>query len=114
MGKPDSLKLRREEAKQIVSEMKSKSEQVESFVQKATDMLKEINSSKKTYNKLIPNLSDIQKRAVDLISEFQEKRNVIRKQLTTIDNYYQKKYLPLYTELVDRGTGLSATGAFFS
>lgn len=104
----DTLKSRRAEANKIVNEIIEQSTIVEKNVAKSKSLLSNIDADSNEAKKIKTALNRIILTTKDAILRFRNERDKVSKLLTQVNNFYNKKYIPLVEKIDDNGTGFKA------
>lgn len=104
----ETLKHKREEANQIVSDIKSQSIQIELSVKESTQLLKEIKVNSSGVKKTENVLNNLIENTNQTVQKFRSERDRISKLLTQVNSFYNNKYLPLAEKIDDKESGLKA------
>ena len=90
-----SLEERREQASQLVEEIRSIKDSLTSILHETDTLFKNIKSNDKGYKALIEKLNDINERTRIAITAFKKDQSQITRYFKEADKFYQDKYLPL-------------------
>ena len=90
-----SLEERREQASQLVEEIRSIKDSLTSILHETDTIFKNIKSNDKGYKALIEKLNDINERTRIAITAFKKDQSQITRYFKEADKFYQDKYLPL-------------------
>ncbi len=90
-----SLEERREQASQLVEEIRSIKDSLTSILHETDTLFKNIKSNDKGYKALIEKLNDINERTLIAITAFKKDQSQITRYFKEADKFYQDKYLPL-------------------
>ena len=104
----DTLKSKREEAIRIVSDLKEQSKVLEENVEKSKTLVAEIVVNTDETKKLNNSLKRITTNTNDALIKFRKERDLVSKLLTQVNNFYEKKYLPLLAKIDDKENGFKA------
>lgn len=108
MAITDTLKSRRTEANKIVSEIIEQSNIIEKNVAKSKSLLSNIDVNSNEAKKLKNSLNRIISTTNDAILKFRNEKEKISRLLTQVNNFYNKKYIPLVEKIDNRETGFKA------
>ena len=108
MATTDTLKSRRNEAIKIVAEIREQSKILEVNLRKSKSILSEIVVDSSEAKKVNTSLNRLVKTTNDAIFKFRTERDKVSRLLTQVNNFYEKKYLPLLDKIEDENTGLRA------
>ena len=104
----DTLKSKRAEANKIVNDIIEQSKIIERNVSKSQSILVNIEASSNEAKKLKNSLNRIITTTNDAIQKFRNERDKISRLLTQVNNFYNKKYLPLVEKIENNETGFKA------
>lgn len=104
----DTLKSRRAEANKIVNEIIEQSTIAEKNVAKSKSLLSNIDADSNEAKKIKTALNRIILTTKDAILKFRNERDKVSKLLTQVNNFYNKKYIPLVEKIDDNETGFKA------
>jgi len=104
----DTLKSRRAEANKIVNEIIEQSTIIEKNVAKSKSLLSNIDADSNEAEKIKTALNRIILTTKDAILRFRNERDKVSKLLTQVNNFYNKKYIPLVEKIDDNETGFKA------
>lgn len=108
MATNDTLKLKRNEANKIVEEIKDKSQVIEENLKESKNILKQHEDNSAETKKLNTTLKRLVNSAEEVITKFRSERDKVSKLLTQVNNFYEKKYVPLLDKIEDENTGFRA------
>jgi len=104
----ETLKSKREEANKIVNAIIEQSSIIEKNVHLSEKKISEIDVNTNEAKKLKASLKRIIDSTNIAILKFREEKNKISSLLTQINNFYNKKYLPLLNKIEDNDVGFKA------
>ncbi|PKP01185.1 MAG: hypothetical protein CVU11_16045 [Bacteroidetes bacterium HGW-Bacteroidetes-6] len=108
MATNDSLNSKRNEAYRIVEEIKDKFQIIEKNIEKSKIILAEHKDNSAETKKLNTNLKRIVASTEEVITKFRIERDKVSRLLTLVNNFYDKKYIPLINKIEDDKTGFRA------
>lgn len=108
MSTLESLEAKRKEAKEIVEQISQQLDKSRNSVEAGLAELRKAQKVNKDFQKLKPSIDRISANANSAISNLRNDRDRVKKLLTTVDNFYRKKYAPLAEKINDPATGLNA------
>lgn len=100
-----TLKAKRNEAVKIVNEIKEQSQIIENNFKKSKGLLSEIVIDSRRTKKTNNSLDKIIESTENAISRFRKERDRVSTLLTQVNNFYEKKYLPLLAKIEDEDIG---------
>jgi len=108
MATNDTLKSKRNEANKIVEEIKHSFQITENNLKESKNILKQHEDNSAETKKLNTTLKRLVSATEDAITKFRTERDKVSKLLTQVNNFYEKKYLPLLEKIEDENTGFRA------
>jgi hypothetical protein len=108
MAITDTLKSKRNEANKIVNEIIEQSKIIEENVDKSNLLLSSIDTNSNEAKKLKNSLNRIISSTNDAIIKFRKERDKVSSLLTQVNNFYNKKYVPLVDKIENNETGFKA------
>jgi len=108
MAITDTLKSKRNEANKIVNEIIEQSKIIEKNVDKSNLLLSSIDTNSNEAKKLKNSLNRIISSTNDAIIKFRKERDKVSSLLTQVNNFYNKKYVPLVDKIENNETGFKA------
>lgn len=104
----DTLKSKREEANKIVEDIKVKFQIIEENFEKSKSILANHEINSKETKKINLNLNNIIISTNEAIDKFRKQKDRVSSLLTQVNNFYEKKYLPLLNKIEDDENGFKA------
>jgi len=108
MGKQKTIKEKRKEAEILVNELSLQIDEAKKKLTKSIFDLKSATKVKSDFNKIIPSINRTQKNVDIVITKLRSDRDKIGKILTTVNRFYNNKFVPLSNKIADPSTGLTA------
>ncbi len=108
MGKEKTLGERRKEASLKIKEIDAELLKAQSVVKSCISELGEVTKSKNDFKKLLPQINRLTTSVNTALTKIRSDRDRMSKLLTTVNNFYDKKYTPLQAKINDPETGLNA------
>jgi hypothetical protein len=108
MAITDTLKSKRSEANKIVNEIIEQSKIIEKNVAKSKLLLSNIDTNSNEAKKLKNSLNRIISTTNSAILKFRNERDKVSSLLTQVNNFYNKKYVPLVDKIENNETGFKA------
>lgn len=104
----DLLKSKKELANKLVQEILGIKEDVENIKIDTEELYNHVDNKDKDYKKLILSLKRINSTTEEAIDNFRYEKNRIKTLLTQVNNFYEKKFLPLSQNIEDDEIGFRA------
>lgn len=108
MSKPKTTKEIRQEAELLVDEIQGELTSVKKAVNESLGQLQIATATKSEFRKLVPLINRTSKSTNTALTKIRNDRDRLSKLLTTVNSFYNKKYLPLVDKLNDPSTGIKA------
>lgn len=108
MATNDTLKSKRDEANRIVEEIKQSFQTLETNLEKSKTILEQHEDNSAETKKLNSTLIRLVSSTNEAISKFRAERDKVSRLLTQVNNFYDKKYIPLLEKIEDENTGFRA------
>jgi hypothetical protein len=104
----NTLKSKRDEANKIVNEIIEQSKIIEKNVNKSKTLLSNVDTNSNKAKKLKSSLNRIISSTNAAILKFRNQRDKVSRLLTQVNNFYNKKYIPLVEKIDNDETGFKA------
>lgn len=98
----------RKEAEEIIAKIQSEFERAQQTIQTSLNKLKEATEVKKGYQKLIPIINRTIANANIALAKLKEDKDRITRLVALVENFHNKKYVPLVEKINNPETGLNA------
>ena len=108
MAANDTLKSKRNEANRIVEEIKESFQILEKNLEKSKSIVAQHEDNSAETKKLNTTLKRLVFSTNEAISKFRTERDKVSRLLTQVNNFYDKKYIPLINKIEDENTGFQA------
>lgn len=108
MSNQKTLKERRNEAEKLVEQIRIELAGVKGSIKDSLSQLSIATKAKSDFQKLLPQINRISDNANSAITKIRDDRDRLSKLLTTVNNFYNKKYTPLVDKINDPNKGLNA------
>ena len=108
MGKQKTIKEKRKEAEILVNELSLQIDEAKKKLTKSISDLKSAAKIKSDFNRIIPSINRTQNSVDTVINKLRSDRDKVGKILTTVNRFYNNKFLPLSNKITDPTTGLNA------
>lgn len=108
MGKQKTIKEKRLEAEILVSELSAEIDEAREKLTKSIFDLKEAAKVKSDFKKIIPSINRTQKSVDNVIDKLRSDRDRISRLLTSVNKFYNNRFVPISNKINDPSTGLSA------
>ncbi|MCY1636253.1 hypothetical protein [Marinifilum sp. D737] len=108
MATNDTLKSKRDEANKIVEEIKASFQIIEANLNESKSILKQHEDNSTETKKINTTLKRLAHSTEVAIAKFRSERDKVSRLLTQVNNFYEKKYVPLLNKVEDENTGFRA------